>query len=440
MTEQEQRTVTELTANMKTRCVGRYLIDLPADVQTSGSATLQGVQVSTQKMTQQEFAREMQQREAELQAIKHLDGYLFFYGDSETYVSKSSTIAIRKQGIWYFIHMGDIDEAPSHRSIEVYKWDRGYRVKLEISGADYRHDSTLSALSLSQLKPEQINDVGQKLSNTLDLARAFSGLAGDDIPTGPGVCFEGGFIAKAASDAERVATIFRLKDHPDVKTLIITDSGHDEDTTLLQRGDEIDAQREERKGRIIRKGRVDLPGLSQPEELLMSGITNSQIEGHHFALEANSRTSNAKTPLFMLDMDNGLFPYNTPPAERTKASLAEGEAVALWDAVSRSLRVRPGAMDAMPLPPISHSTLSVPIVASGQSCPESGYWVSHCQGKKYTRVLFKGDLFPTIETVQAVPYRWLPARLNAWLEQRERLPTITVEHQVSWLLTAFIST
>lgn len=147
-------------------------------------------------MTQQEFAREMQQREAELQAIKHLDGYLFFYGDSETYVSKSSTIAIRKQGIWYFIHMGDIDEAPSHRSIEVYKWDRGYRVKLEISGADYRHDSTLSALSLSQLKPEQINDVGQKLSNTLDLARAFSGLAGDDIPTGPGVCFEGDLLQK----------------------------------------------------------------------------------------------------------------------------------------------------------------------------------------------------------------------------------------------------
>ena len=52
LTEQEQRTVTELTSHMKTRCVGRYLIDLPADVQTSGSATLQGVQVSTAKMTQ----------------------------------------------------------------------------------------------------------------------------------------------------------------------------------------------------------------------------------------------------------------------------------------------------------------------------------------------------------------------------------------------------
>ena len=439
LTEQEQRTVTELTSHMKTHCVGRYLIDLPADVQTSGSATLEGVQVNTEKMTQQEFLKEMQQRETELRAMKHLKGYLFFYGDSEAYVNKSAAASIRKEGIWYFIHMGDIDEAPSHRSIEVYKWDRDVRLKLEISASDFTRPDQSEDSIVKQLSPAARNDVGQKLSNTLYLARHFQGRADDDIPTGPGVCFEGGFIAGAAGDKERVATIFRLKDHPDVKTLIITDSGHDEDTTLLQRSDQIDAQREERKGRIIRKGRVDLPGLSQPEELLMSGITNSQIEGHHFALEANSRTSNAKTPLFMLDMDNGLFPYNTPPAERTKASLTEGEAVALWDAVSRTVRVRPGAMDAMPLPPVARSTLRVPLVSSGQPCPENGYWVASCDGKKYTRILFKDDLMPSIQTMEVVPYRWLPARLNAWLAQRERLPMVKVEREVRWHLESFLS-
>src|SRR5450830_404314 len=429
LTEQEQRTVTELTSHMKTHCVGRYLIDLPADVQTSGSATLQGVQVSTAKMTQQEFLKEMEKREKELRAVKHPMGYQFFYSDPGYYVTKSQAESIAKEGIRYFIHLrSEADPGDTSRTIEVYKWDKGYRLQLQIDGSDFRNSIFKDRPSVQKMKKK--NDVDYKFFHTLELARSFRGRADDDIPNGPGVCFEGGFIAGAASDKERVATIFRLKDHPDVKTLIITDSGHDEDTTLLQRSDQIDAQREERKGRIIRKGRVDLPGLSQPEELLMSGITNSQIEGHHFALEANSRTSNAKTPLFMLDMDNGLFPYNTPPAERTKASLTEGEAVALWDAVSRTIRVRPGAMDTMPLTPLP---TPIPQVWSGQRCPQDGIWVAYCNQKDHTQYIAEGERMPTVSEKQLQPYRWLPERINAALAQRQRLPVTWVERKVKWL-------
>ncbi len=439
LTEQEQRTVTELTANLKTRCVGRYLIDLPADLQTSGSATLQGMQVSTKKMTQQKFLEEMQKRETELRGMKHLKGYLFFYGDSEAYVNKSAAASIRKEGIWYFIHMREIYEAPSHRSIEVYRWDRGYRVKLEIAGADYRHDPTLSALGLSQLKPEQINDVGQKLSNTLDLARHFQGRADDDIPTGPGVCIDGGFIAGAASDKERIESSFYLTGRRDVSVDFSSDSSYAEETTLLQRAGEINAAINAVQGKTIRNSVVKLSDISQAEEWLIASTTISGVPGHRFRLEANSKIGSAKTPLLILQMVNGVFPSNIPEAERIKASLTEGEAVALWDAVSRTIRLRPGAMDAMPLPPVARSTLRVPLVSSGQPCPENGYWVASCDGKKYTRILFKDDLMPSIQTMEVVPYRWLPARLNAWLAQRERLPMVKVEREVRWHLDSFLS-
>jgi len=439
LTEQEQRTVTELTSHMKTRCVGRYLIDLPADVQTSGRATLQGVQVSTEKMTQQEFLKEMQQRETELRAMKHLKGYLFFYGDSEAYVNKSAAASTRKEGIWYFIHMRAIYEAPSHRTIEVYKWDRGVRLKLEISASDFTRPDQSEDSIVKQLPPEDRNDVGQILFNTLYLARHFQGRADDDIPTGPGVCFEGGFIAGAASDKERIDTDFWSASKPDIRFNITTDSSHGEAETLLQRGDQINEALKLRKGSTVRKGSVDLPDLSQPEEWLMSGMTNSQIAGHHFALEANSRNSSAKTPLMILEMDNGVFPSNILEAERTKASLTEGEAVALWDAVSRTIRVRPGAMDAMPLPPVARSKLSVPAVSSGQACPEDGYWTGYCDGKRFHRLFFKGDVMPTVEVMQTVPYRWLPTRINAWLAQRELLPMVKVEREVRWHLDSFLS-
>src|SRR5450830_229877 len=430
LTEQEQRTVTELTSHMKTRCVGRYLIDLPADVQTSGRATLEGVQVSTEKMTQQKFLKEMQQRESELRAIKHLDGYLFFYGDSEAYVKKSEATAIRKQGIWYFIHLGSIDAGASRRTIEVYKWDRDVRVQLVITGSDYTRPDRSNELMVQNIPPESRNTVDRKLVQALDLARHFHGRADDDIPTGPGVCFDGGFIAGAASDKERIESGFYLTGRRDVSVDFSSDSSYAEETTLLQRGGEINAAINAVQGKTIRNSVVKLSDISQAEEWLIASTTISGVPGHRFRLEANSKIGSTKTPLLILQMVNGVFPSNIPEAERTKASLTEGEAVALWDAVSRTIRVRPGAMDTMPLTPLP---TPIPQVWSGQRCPQDGIWVAYCNQKDHTQYIAEGERMPTVSEKQLQPYRWLPERINAALAQRQRLPVTWVERKVKWL-------
>jgi len=441
LTEQEQRTVTELTSHMKTRCVGRYLIDLPADVQTSGRATLEGVQVSTEKMTQQEFLREMEERETKLRAMKHLKGYLFFYGDSEAYVNKSAAASIRKEGIWYFIHMGDIDEAPSHRTIEVYKWDRDVRLKLEISASDFTRPDQSEDSIVKQLSPAARNDVGQKISNTLYLARHFQGHADDDIPTGPGVCIDGGFIAGAASDKERIETSFYLTGRRDVSVDFSSDSSYAEETTLLQRGGEINAAVNAVQGRTIRNSVVKLGDISQAEEWLIASVTISGVPGHRFRLEANSKIGSTKTPLLILQMVNGVFPSNIPKAERTKASLTEGEAVALWDAVLRTIRLRPGAMDAMPLPTVSATESRLPLgtaVCSGQACRQGGYYRTHWNGKTYRELLYPNRPAPTLKLMEPVPYRWLPGLINRMLLKQDRLPMAFAEHAVNWELASYL--
>jgi len=335
LTEQERHTVTELTSKMQTHCAGRYLIDLPAGAVSYDSAKLQGVDVTIEPMSQQAFLDSMQKREAELKAMKSIDGYQFMYGDREYGFLDTSTEKLRKEGIWHFISLGEIDAADTRRIIEAYKWSNGYRIKLQTRTWDYRKSTSKDAKEMG-------NEVPQKLSQVLQMAHAFRGRTEDEIPTEPGVCLVGGFIAGAATDEERIDTKFWLNGTtPDIRLELTTDSSYQADTTLLQRGDQVKEILKERKGSTIRKGTVDLPGIPQAEEWLMSGITQSNIPGQHFALEATSLNGSAKTPIVMLDVDTGVFRESVPKANRTKTSLTEGEALGLWDAVSRSLRPRP---------------------------------------------------------------------------------------------------
>lgn len=114
-----------------------------------------------------------------------------------------------------------------------------------------------------------------------------------------------------------------------------------EPTTLLQRTD-FNAAIKAGDGHTIRKGSVNLPGIQQAEEWLSDGLTSAKVQGHYFVLEANSRIGSASTPLVSLNMENGgRLPEIDGDRKVTHASLTEGEAIALWDAVSRSLRPRP---------------------------------------------------------------------------------------------------
>ncbi|MGS0978242.1 T6SS immunity protein Tli4 family protein [Burkholderia glumae] len=332
LSQQEKQIVTELTANLKTRCVGRYLIDMPAEADESGYAKIQGVSIDAKAMTEAAWRQEVAQREAALKATKSRDAYPFLYEAGKA----------RGEHTYYFIHRGTIYEAPNRRYIEGYKWDRGYRFLLKVKTYDYTNPDRSGDPIVEQFDVK--NGVPEKAAVVFGLLEKLRGRSPDDIPTEPGLCFAGGFLPGKASDGQYVRGGFGLASKPDVFFKVAVDTAFQGDTSLLQRFQPLNSQIKEAGGTVIRKGTVVLE-IGKAEELLIAGLTPARVPGHSFSLEVNSTSSSAQAPFLSLDMRNGGLNLDPRDGKKIdKASLTEGEAIGLWDAVSRTLRLRPGAM------------------------------------------------------------------------------------------------
>ncbi|CAG4885599.1 T6SS immunity protein Tli4 family protein [Paraburkholderia saeva] len=331
LTQQEKQTVNELTTNLKTRCVGRYLVDMPEGMYVSGYAKIQGVDIETKAMSGDAYQREIAKREAELKATKSIHGYQLVYASGE----------VRGTGTRYFIHLGSAVADAASRVIEAYKWDRGYRIKLTIEGSDFTNPDQTNDPIVKQLTVK--NDVPEKTSLVFGLLEKVRGRADDEIPTEPGLCFYGGFLPAKAGSEEEVSEQYALKGHDDINFAFETTPDLRENTTLLQRTDSLEV-REQLKaadGVLIRKGSVDLSGL-RAEEWLIEGRRPGDGRGNSFSLVVNEITSSPSSPFLSMDLTTGgQVQIQDQYVKLDRASLTTGEAVALWDAVSRTLRPRP---------------------------------------------------------------------------------------------------
>jgi hypothetical protein len=337
LTSQGKTTVTELTQDLKTRCVGRYLIDLPANVKARGRAKIYGVMIEAELKTEEEFKRDMAARKKTLEAVKNRHGYQYLYDygmlDQDPHMQYSITLRTPTDtSDWAFL-------------IQAYKWDRGYQISLKIE-ARKTINSEYSKRH-PDYKPTPINTIPANSMQVIDLLRKVQGRADDVIPTEPGTCFYGAFLpGKAISENEEISSSFALPDKPDLLFKVETFAYMRPERTLLERVHDSDAQKILKKthSRLIRSGSIELPSGMKADEALASGLMKDDppMQGQRFSLEANY-TSGASTPFLMLDMDNGNASFLIPYDQVTQASLTEGEAVALWDVISRTLRPRPNA-------------------------------------------------------------------------------------------------
>jgi hypothetical protein len=190
------------------------------------------------------------------------------------------------------------------------------------------------------------NGAPAKTAVVFSLLEKLRGRSPHDIPTEAGVCFAGGFLPAPAGNNERVNTQFGLDRMQDVSFDLSTMPDLPPSTTLLQRADSPEVRQElkDADGLLVRKGSVDLHGL-KAEEWLVEGRRPGDGRGHSFSLTANEMTSGPATPYLSLDLTTGgQAIIQGKLVKLDKASLTTGEAVGLWDAVSRTLRLRPEAM------------------------------------------------------------------------------------------------
>ncbi|NLP61015.1 T6SS immunity protein Tli4 family protein [Paraburkholderia sacchari] len=334
LSQQEKQIVTELTANLKTRCVGRYLVDMPEDATEYGYAKIAGVDIEAKAMTEDAWREEVAQREAALKATRSRDAYPFLYEAGNA----------RGQHTYYFIHRGTIYEAPNRRYIEGYKWDRGYRLLLKVKTYDYTNPDRSSDPIVKQFDVK--NEVPEKTAVVFNLLENLRGRSPDDIPAEPGVCFAGGFLPGKATDDQYVRGGFTLANNRDVSFTVSVNSAPRGNTTLLQHAvnpqtlDALNAM----DAKVIRKGAVEISGL-RGGEWLFEGLKPGEGRGDTFMLAVNETTSGPSSPYLSLDMETGgQLEIDGRFVKLEKGSLSTGEAVGLWDAVSKTVRFRPGAL------------------------------------------------------------------------------------------------
>jgi hypothetical protein len=294
---------------------------MPARTLSSGRAQLHGIDFLAEPMTHDEYRRGLDDRAAALHSIVNQ----FVYADGEA----------GSEGTRYFISRGKPrNPRDTTRVIEAYKWHNGYRIALKVEGRD----------DMSGMADDAFHDdIGEKVQRVFALLGSTHGRADDEIPDTPGACFPGGFLAGEACGPERIETRFVLEDQPDVSFSLTTDSGIGKTKTLLERGGDIESRLKDTSGgRTLRRDPVDLPDGLKAQEWLTTGLMPLKVRGHIFELECDPVSGGIDRPFLTLDMHNGGIPanidWNHPPE---RASLTEDEALALWDAVSRTLRLRP---------------------------------------------------------------------------------------------------
>jgi hypothetical protein len=355
LTLKEQAFMNTYIAHMVTHCFGRYLIDLPADIQVGKMASAifavfpyseysGGVNVEVTPMTQTTFEHALEERKAKLKSM-HIDGK-----PEEPYLDKVIPLDDHSGVVFNRSENGGSRGA---RMLELHGWKGGYAIKMTIKAGDDNYPE------YKNLSPNLRfgNDVPEKLAILQALYARTSGRPSGEIPTQPGTCIQNGFISGSASDkvAEDIAMDFVSKSMPQTALYVTTDSGIGGDNTLLDRVPDLERVLNATHGHFIKKGRGSTTsGLAFDEVLVETPTGNDLPPNLWFKLEANSKLGDTQSPLLTIHFERTLVrldasgepidPEEVAAALASKAPLlSEAEAVALWDKITATLRPRPGA-------------------------------------------------------------------------------------------------
>jgi Tle cognate immunity protein 4 C-terminal domain/Tle cognate immunity protein 4 N-terminal domain len=347
MNETESKTMSELTQNMQTYCIGRYLVDVPTAFKVGTSQAVgykRNVVIdSLGKMSKAQFDARMKLIETEYAAKRHRKGWKYLY----EMITVSPEVKI-------FHRLEDDNENTQRsRAIEGYRWSNGFTIKMVTEASDVNMVSG----EIAKITLENENDVPQKIARITELLSKVQGREANVVPKEPGFCFEDGFLPGKAGDGKELevdeelrAAFFENKQLPDVGFVFETSTEFTQETTLLQ-GKDLNKLLAVKNATVLRKGSVSLVGTSDTEEWLVHGDTDNgnlvngkQPRGHYFKILGNPKVSSPLTPRVELVMRTGRAVRADESSMSTtfESSLSDAQALALWDAVSRSIRLREG--------------------------------------------------------------------------------------------------
>ncbi|MGB9107353.1 MAG: T6SS immunity protein Tli4 family protein [Telluria sp.] len=314
--------VAKMTERMKTVCIGRFLVDVPAQAQVSLSGgMLGGFEIRSRQERRAEFEKRLKEREAELGAsdehaeMRRVDGLI-----------ESRALHIPKM-------IG---------SAFVYGRTRSGGVKGERPESEYVSVEThahVDGISLV-LAMQYADETDIKLSEAL-LAR-LQVRAEADIPAAAGFCIWRAMFVEPlpTHHNEQIVMHLGLPSHPDVDVALFSIAGAKAGPGILSRSADVDASTSAAELLRVTKrraGKRSINGL-MGEEILERVREHNFATTYGFNWETRGIAEDFLQPYLALELQSGI--NARPGGEPVSTSLHEDALLQLWDTIASSIRLR----------------------------------------------------------------------------------------------------
>lgn len=317
--------IDQLFENTRSVCIGRFLIDVPVDAEVVYGPA----EVPYPVRVYRDKAADLDKLVADRLAEVHGEG-LPAYGAlaaKDSMVGKMIDGAAPGQKIIFGIS----------RASSAFYMVASYAQ----SGADIfmQEAEAMSA-------PEQYQKIVQELNA---MALLFVSRHDQGVPVEPGVCIEDGFIRDAGHSMYEMVTLgVRLPGFNDVHFSL---SATNKDVLVpsdaleprLRQGEKIASAQGQSawysRIKVLRKGPRSISRWKGFEILARKPAQETEDESHEFAFLSQGEPNNPVLPVLDLAMHSGVEGNKTGGA---KPSVTDAEAVAIWDRLTNSIRVRLG--------------------------------------------------------------------------------------------------
>ncbi|WP_156116680.1 T6SS immunity protein Tli4 family protein [Massilia sp. 9096] len=386
----------------KTVCFGRFLIDLPE------SATVVWGDVAIP------LGIEIYQNDAahvELLAQKFID-------------ELNNSKAIYHNNVSLLISVDEVKQ-PKGKIITGYENSVSIN-SLKINGYFTSSDDGI-IINARPLKDKK--DVSISLINSM--AQRLRQRAKENIPINPGNCINKAFLAddlnQNNNDFEHIRIGFRLKEFPDAHLSIYVAPSNSDDLesdsleAQWKRMKEYPATSEFKKAlantKFFRESPRQIYDWKTGYEVLMRSPDEDGSFSHHdFQLKFVGVPHDPYKPYADIQFQTGVADN---AAGATQASLTDDEAIAVWDKITSTIRVRPtsatptktAGTDTAPRLPLGE------LAATGRTCPQTGWW------EPSESESMKGERRQHIKAGERMPHVVSLGEPSIWQKLRRERPT-----------------
>jgi hypothetical protein len=413
--DRDRQKVATMTEQMKTVCVGRFLIDLPKKTEYSmRGAFLDGFDVSVFPETDEAFKTRIAQREMALRNPEPKTSAL----DDEP---KKLEMAKDLQGSGYvgkmFVFGRETTEGLEHGrrvevtsvQIEVHAHANGFSVDISNDAAyPDRLDRPLKLLAQVVLNPE------------------------NKIPSEPGFCIDHAYFREplTASQGERITMLMGIPGHLDIPITLDMTAGITDKDGLLARNTKADAEassEEKARTKKLAFGPREINGIPGEQSLERYHEYNGKAV-YSFMWQSRGTKDDVLRPALELELLAGVT--SRVGGDPVGSSLSEIALLDLWNKMSSSIRLRPTESPKVsvaepPTPPLGT------VVSAGELCPLSG-WYACSEGGDGIGVL--GGQRQYITKGQRMPQALLLPPQTLWEKLKGVQPSYEATVPTSWRL------